>query len=157
MQVAGKYYEEFAIGQTYTTGARTVTESDVMSFAGLSGDGNPMHVDHEFAKRSPFGQPIAHGLLGLSLATGLLASTRLFDGTAVALLGILDWRFVKPILFNDTIHVQMTIKAMRETSDPSRGILDRNLVLLNQRDEVLQEGCTRIMIRRSLRENGVAE
>ncbi|MPY85837.1 MAG: dehydratase, partial [Actinophytocola sp.] len=80
----GRYYDDLSVGDTFTTPARTITEYDVAAFAGLSGDYNPVHTDREFATATSFGQPIAHGVLGITVATGLIARTGLFDGTAVA-------------------------------------------------------------------------
>ena len=144
----GNYYEDFEVGQEYVTPARTIGEYDVAAFAGLSGDFNPVHTDREFAESTSFGRPLAHGALGLSVATGLIARTGLFDGTAIAFLGIDGWRFSKPIFFGDTIHVEFTISAMRETSNPQGGILTRAVRIVNQHKEVVQSGDMTLMVRR---------
>ena len=103
------YLEDFKAGQVFDTPARTVTEADVVAFAGLSGDYNPLHTDAEFCAKTPFKQRIAHGMLGMSIMTGLAARTGMLDGSALAFLGIEDWRFQKPIFFGDTIHARTTI------------------------------------------------
>lgn len=144
----GKHYEDFEVGQEYVTPARTIGEYDVAAFAGLSGDYNPVHTDREFAAATSFGQPLAHGALGLSVATGLIARTGLFDGTAIAFLGIDGWKFSKPILLGDTIHVEFTISAMRETKNPGAGILTRAVRIMNQRGETVQSGDMTLMLRR---------
>jgi len=144
----GRYYEEFSVGEHFVTPARTIGEYDVSAFAGLSGDYNPLHTDREFAASTSFGVPIAHGALGFSVATGLIARTGLFDGTAVAFLGIESWRFAGPILIGDTIHVEFDIKAMRETSNPSSGIVTRAVNIVNQRGETVQSGDLVAMVRR---------
>ncbi|QIX53877.1 MaoC/PaaZ C-terminal domain-containing protein [Rhodococcus sp. DMU1] len=144
----GKYYEDFEIGQDFSAPGRTIDHYDVAAFAGLSGDFNPVHTNREFAASTSFGQPIAHGVLGLSVATGLLARTGMFDGTAIAFLGIDGWRFSKPIFFGDTIHVEFTITAMRETKDPGAGILTRAVRIVNQRGETVQSGDMTLMLRR---------
>lgn len=144
----GKYYEEFEVGEVYTTPARTISECDVMAFAGLSGDYNPIHTNHEFAVMTQFGQRLAHGALGLSVATGLIARTGLFDGTAIAFLGIDNWKFKAPILFGDTIHVEFTITAMRETKNLATGILTRNVKIINHRGETVQAGDMTLMVHR---------
>lgn len=144
----GSYYEDFHLGQEFVTPARTIVEYDVAAFAGLSGDYNPVHTDREFAASTSFGQPLAHGALGLSVATGLIARTGLFDGTAIAFLGIDGWKFSKPILFGDTIHVEFTISAMRETSNPAAGILTRAVRIVNQRGDTVQSGDMTLMVRR---------
>lgn len=144
----GKYYEDFEVGQEHITPARTIGEYDVAAFAGLSGDFNPVHTDREFAAGTAFGQPLAHGALGLSVATGLIARTGLFDGTAIAFLGIDGWRFSKPIFLGDTIHVAFSVSAMRETKNPSAGILTRAVRLVNQHGETVQSGDMTLMIQR---------
>lgn len=144
----GMYYEDLKVGDEFRTPARTLGEYDVAAFAGLSGDYNPVHTDHEFAGSTAFGQPLAHGALGLSVATGLIARTGLFDGTAIAFLGIDNWRFSKPIFLGDTIHVRFTIASKRVTKNPEAGILTRAVEVVNQRDEVVQSGDMTLMLRR---------
>lgn len=144
----GRYFEEFEVGDTFVTPARTVTETDLVQFAGLSGDFNPIHTDHVYAADSPYGRPVVYGLLILSIVTGLTARLGIFDGTIIAMLGIDDWRFRGPVFVGDTIHVKMTIADKRETSKPDRGILVRGYEVINQRDEVVQTGAMTLMIRR---------
>lgn len=150
-----KYFEDFIEGETYVSPARTVTETDIVMFAGLSGDYNPLHTDAEFCKDTIFGERIAHGLLGLSILTGLSTRLGIFDGTAIAFLGINEWKFSKPILVNDTIHFEMTVKEKRETSKADRGIIIREVTLFNQRNEVVQHGILPIMVKRKV-ENSIA-
>lgn len=144
----GLYWEDFAVGSRWQTAARTVTESDIMGFAGLSGDYNSLHTDEEFARTTPFGRRIAHGLLGLSMLTGLTARLGIFDGTVVAFLGLKDWNFTGPIFIGDTIHAEMEIVEARPTKHPERGLIVRRLRLINQRGEVVQEGSHTLLIRR---------
>jgi 3-hydroxybutyryl-CoA dehydratase len=80
----GLYFEEFSLGQKITTETRTITESDIMTFAALSGDDNRIHTDPEFSKTTPFGKQIAHGILGLAIASGLAWQTGILDGTVIA-------------------------------------------------------------------------
>ena len=134
------YFEDFAVGATFSTAARTITESDVMSFAGLSGDDNPLHVDREFSKQGPFGEPIAHGLLVLSVASGLGIQTGIFTGTNLAFLGVEDWRFVGVVKFGDTIRMESTVLETRPTSKPGRGVVRIGQEIKNQHDEVVQKG-----------------
>lgn len=141
------HLEDFKVGQETRTPARTVTEADVVAFAGLSGDFNPIHTDAEFAAATPFKQRIAHGALGLSIATGLGARTGMLDGTAIAFLGIEDWRFTRPIFFGDTVHVRMTVTEVRPSSKPGSGVLKRRMELLNQRGEVVQAGTFVTLVR----------
>jgi acyl dehydratase len=141
------YLEDFAAGQQFTTPARTITEADVVAFSGLSGDYNPIHTDAEFAAKTPFKQRIAHGMLGFSVVTGLVARTGIVDGTAIAFLGIEDWKFQKPVFFGDTVHVRMTVKEVRPTSKPGSGVVKRYVELVNQRGEVVQAGTLATLIR----------
>ena len=97
------YFEDFEVGQRFVTAGRTVTEADVVNFAGVSGDYNPIHTDAEFAKSTPFGQRIAHGLLVLSMLTGLRQRTGATDGTLIAWLEIRNYKFLKPVLIGDTV------------------------------------------------------
>jgi len=146
------YFEDFQVGQRFTTPARTVTEADVVNFAGVSGDFNPIHTDAEFAKGTPFGQRIAHGLLVLAMLTGLRQRTGHFEGTLIAWLEIRSYRFLKPVLIGDTVHGETEILEKRETSRPDRGILVQRVRVLNQRGEVVQEGEFVTLVRR--REGG---
>jgi acyl dehydratase len=98
------YFEDFQVGQRFTTPARTVTEADIANFAGVSGDFNPIHTDAEFARSTPFGERIAHGLLVLSMLTGLRQRSGHFEGTIVAWLEIRNYRFLKPVFIGDTVH-----------------------------------------------------
>lgn len=142
----GKCIEEFEVGQVDESRARTITETDVVQFSWISGDVNPMHTDAVHSAKSPIGQRIAHGALGLSVATGLSASLSYLEGTAVAALGIDEWKFLKPILFNDTIRLRATVVAARPTSKPDRGVLVRRMDLLNQHDDVVQTGLMTTMV-----------
>jgi acyl dehydratase len=141
------YYEDLAVGDRFTTASRTVTETDLVSFAMLSGDWNQIHTDVEFARETAYGQRVVHGLFGLSLLTGLMDRTGIFSGSAIAMLGIREWRFTGPIFVGDTVHGVIEIASMRMTSKGDRGIVDRRLSLVNQRDEVVQEGHIATMLR----------
>ena len=141
------YYEDLTEGQTFTSPARTVTETDLVSFAMLSGDWNPIHTNEEFAGSTDYGKRVVHGMFGLSMMTGLLDRTGLFEGSVVAMLGIRDWRFKAPIFVGDTLHFEMEIVSKRLTSKGDRGIVDRKFGLINQRGEVVQEGHIGAMIR----------
>jgi len=148
----GRYFEDFQVGERFTTPARTVTEADLVNFAGVSGDYNPIHTDAEFAKTTPFGQRIAHGLLVLSMLTGLRQRTGQFEGTLIAWLEIRSYRFLKPVFIGDTVHGETEILEKRETSRPDRGLLVQRVRVLNQKGEVVQEGEFVTLVRR--REGG---
>ena len=141
------YLEDFKAGQVFETPARTVTEADVVAFAGLSGDYNPLHTDAEFCAKTPFKQRIAHGMLGMSIMTGLAARTGMLDGSALAFIGIEDWKFQKPIFFGDTIHARTTIADVRAASKPGQGVVKRRIEIVNQRGEVAQAGTFVTLVR----------
>jgi acyl dehydratase len=141
------HFDDLAIGQEFRTPARTITEADVVLFAGLSGDYNPLHTDEELAQRGPFGRRVAHGLLGLAVAVGLSSRLNLFEGTGLAFLG-LEWSFAQPIFLGDTVHVRFSVREKRETKRPDRGIVILETELLNQRGEVAQRGTRTYLLRR---------
>jgi acyl dehydratase len=143
------YFEDFEIGTEYVTRSRTITEADVVAFAGLSGDFNPLHVDEEFGKKTIFGTRIAHGLLGLSVASGLINQMGIGEGTVIAFLG-LTWNFKAVIRFGDTITVHQRVAEKRETSKNDRGILRMSITVLNQNVEVVQDGEHVLMVKRRI-------
>ncbi|WP_326522870.1 MaoC/PaaZ C-terminal domain-containing protein [Sphingomonas sp.] len=142
-----KYIEDFEEGAVSNSPAVTVTETHVVTYTWVSGDTNPMHTDEEIATRSPIGRRIAHGTLGMSIATGLSARMGQLDGTAIAALGVDEWKFLLPIFIGDTVRLRTTIVSARPTSKPDRGVLVRRMELLNQRDEVVQTGLMTTMVR----------
>ncbi len=146
-QPPGKWFDDFEIGQEFRTVGRTITETDIINFAGLSGDFNQLHTDREFAKKTPFGQPIAHGMLVASIATGAINRLGVIEGTAMAFLG-LAWQFLKPVLIGDTVSVLAKVKEKKETKHSDRGIVVFSAQVLNQSDEVVQEGQWTMMMRR---------
>jgi acyl dehydratase len=135
----GRYFEEFTVGERFVTRGRTITEADIVAFAALTGDYNPLHVDAEFGKTTQFGARIAHGMLGASYAVGLIAALGLTEGTVIAIVNM-TWDFTAPIKIGDTIHVDQTVKSMRETKKADRGIIIFEVKLINQRGEVVQKG-----------------
>lgn len=141
------YFEDFKAGDTFVTPSRTVGYAEIATFAGLSGDYNPIHTDAVFAEASQFGQRIAHGLLGMSILTGLITRLGIFEASTIALLGIEEWRFKGPIFDGDTIHVKVLIEDTKLTSDGRRGVLRRRYQLVNQRDEVVQEGVMPLLVK----------
>jgi 3-hydroxybutyryl-CoA dehydratase len=135
----GKYFEEFELGESMVSPGRTVTEADIVGFCGLSGDFNELHSNTEYAKQTLFGKRVAHGLLGLSMASGLAGRLGLLEGTAQAFMG-LDWRFKAPIFAGDTIYLHATVVQTRAVKKLGGGILVLDVRVLNQKDEVTQEG-----------------
>ena len=144
---AAQYFEDIQVGDEYLSPGRTVTEADIVAFAGLSGDYNVLHTDAEFMRTSIFGERIAHGLLGLAIQSGLGTRATPRPFATLAFLG-LRWRFKGPIKIGDTIKVRLRISDKRETSKPDRGVVTIQRSVLNQRGEVVQEGDTEIMVER---------
>ncbi|WP_117237812.1 MaoC family dehydratase [Thermus sediminis] len=144
----GMYFEDFEVGQRFVTAGRTVTEADIVNFAGVSGDYNPIHTDAEHAKETSFGQRIAHGLLVLAMLTGLRQRSGHFEGTLIAWLEVRNYRFLKPVFIGDTVHGETEILEKRETSKPDRGILVQRVRVVNQRGEAVHEGEFVTMVRR---------
>ncbi|MAU00131.1 MAG: dehydratase [Anaerolineaceae bacterium] len=132
----GLTYEEFELGAVYDTQARTITEADVVTFAGLSGDYNPLHTDAEAAKNTPFGERIAHGTLTVAISTGMANMTGLMAGTTIALMEQ-NIQYKGAVKFGDTVRLQMEVIEKRETSKPDRGIVKLAARVLNQRDELV--------------------
>ena len=145
---SGLAWTDLEVGRSFRSPGRTVTETDVVMFAGMTGDYSPMHVDREFAEASPFGERIAHGLLGLSIAHGLMLGRELLGRNAIAFLGLSDWRFRAPILLGDTVHVDFEVVELRvRSTDPGQGVLTFEAELRNQRDEVTQSGRKAILMK----------
>ena len=138
------YFEDVELGRRWVSSRRTVADKDIMQFAGLSGDFNPLHVDEEFAKKGIFGKRIAHGLLGLSIASGLPSSEP--SWFILAFMG-LDWRFTKPIFIGDTVYCVSEVKR-RKDAGADRGVVVLERKLLNQQDEVVQEGTFTLLVRK---------
>ncbi len=141
------YYEDFEVGQEFLTPARTITETDIVAFAVWTGDVNPVHTDAVFAAKTRFGQRLGHGVLGIAQCMGLMSRINIFEGSAVAMLGIDEWRFIKPIFIDDTVHARITIIGKRLASSGRYGIIDRQFDLINQKDEVIQSGKSGVMVR----------
>jgi acyl dehydratase len=140
---ASLYFDDFHVGQKFVTKARTVTEADVVNFAGLSWDHNQLHTDAEYAAGTGFGRRIAHGILGIAIHSGL--AYQLTEESILAFLE-LTWQFKLPIYIGDTIHVEQVVKEMRDTSKEDRGILTFEKEIINQHKEVVQTGTTTILL-----------
>ena len=144
----GRYFEDFTVGEVLLTGRRTITSTDIVNFACLSGDFNDVHTNHEYARTTPFGEPIAHGPLVFAVAAGLNYASGVNDGTLIALLGIDGWRMRGPVKHGDTIHVRSTVTAKSETRQPDRGTVTFHREFVNQRGEAVQVMDVTIMYRR---------
>jgi acyl dehydratase len=138
-------FDDLVIGDEWESPARTVTETDVVVFAGLSGDFNPLHTNQELSRTGPFGRPVAHGLLGLAIATGLISHAPRID--TLAFLAILEWRFLVPIGFGDTIRVISRVEGLQAQARGRRGIVTWHRRVVNQDSITVQEGRTQTLVR----------
>jgi len=136
----GRYFEEFVVGEKTITEKRTITEADIMEFARLSGDVNRIHTDPEFSKTTPFGKQIAHGLLGMSIASGLAWETGILDGTVIAFREVKEWKFVKPVFIGDTIYTELETIETKALPRIGGGSVTITLEVKNQSDDVCHRG-----------------
>lgn len=143
----GRWYEEFRRGETWRSPGRRISRRDIRAFAGLSGDHNPLHIDSLYARRGPFKGPIAHGLLGLAVASGLLDRLGIVRETVLAFVGM-DWRFVRPIRSGDTLRVNLRVLAKRKTGQSDRGLVTLASVIVNQKGKPVQEGRWTLLVHR---------
>ena len=144
---SGLFFEEFAMGQSVTSPGRTITEADIVAFAALSGDWNQLHTDAEFAARQPFGQRVAHGLLCLSIASGLAMRLGFLEETALAFREIGDWKFSLPTFIGDTIRVRATATETKPMKRLGGGLVTLKAEILNQDDKVVQRGTWAVLVK----------
>jgi len=143
----GLVFGEFAVGQRFETPGRTITEGDIMGFAGLTGDYNPVHTDEVFAAQTEFGTRIAHGPMGIGMAFGLAARLDLIDGTVVALLGV-TWAFKAPVKPGDTIKALIEVLKTRDVKNPTHGFVELKIDMVNQSGSVTSSGTAQLLMRR---------
>jgi len=142
----GWYFEEFETGQKIVTAGRTITESDIVSFAGLSGDYNQIHTDEVYSQNSPFKRRVAHGLLGLSIASGLAVQTGVMEGTILAFREINEWKFIQPIYIGDTIHVELDVLETKPLRRLGGGAIVLSLDVKNQSDQTVMKGTWTVLM-----------
>lgn len=138
------FFDDVNVGQEWESLARTVTQTDIVNFAGVSGDYNPIHMDHEFAKTTPFRQVMAQGLLVLSMASGLGMMAP--PMRTLAFLSIQEWHFREPVFIGDTIRVRSQVLKREERARGRRGIITWHRQILNQEGKIVQEGITVTMV-----------
>lgn len=138
-QPRGRYFEEFSVGETIVTAGRTITEADVVNFAGLSGDYNQIHTDAAYAANWMFGERIAHGLLVLAIATGQAVQSGIIEGTVLAFRE-LSWKFSKPVFFGDTIDVVIEVAETKAMARLGGGSVTMKVKVRNQNQEVVHRG-----------------
>ncbi|MFO0970177.1 MAG: MaoC/PaaZ C-terminal domain-containing protein [Gemmataceae bacterium] len=151
------FFDDVAIGQEWESSGRTLTEADIVNYAGLSGDFNPIHVDHVFAAGTPFRKPIAHGLLVLSMASGLMIAAP--PMRTLAFVEMKDWQFKAPVFIGDTIRCRTKVLEKAERARGRRGLVTWQRQVVNQNEQIVQEGQTVTLVegRATLKGNGEAE
>jgi acyl dehydratase len=142
----GLTFDEFNVGDKFVSQGRTVTEADVVSFAGLSGDFNPLHTDATFAVGTPFGERIAHGMLIAAIATGMANWTGVFEGTTLALMQQL-LQYKGAVKFGDTVHLELTVAEKKPTSKDDRGVVIFDARMINQDGEIVLDGQWTLLMR----------
>ena len=138
--IRGLYFEQYEIGMEITSQGRTITESDISAFAGLSGDYNQIHTDEVYASASLFGQRVAHGLLVTSIVSGLAVQTGFMEGTVIAFREISQWKFSNPVFIGDTITVVIKVINTKKMTRLNGGAVTFSLNVYNQNDTVVQRG-----------------
>jgi len=132
------YFDDVTVGQKWESLGRTLTEADIVNFAGLSGDFNPIHLDHQFARSTPFRQPIAHGLLVLAIGSGLgLYAPPM---RTMSFLSLREWHFREPVYIGDTIHATSEVLSKEPRGRGRRGVISWKRQILNQDGKIVQEG-----------------
>ncbi len=142
----GMWFEEFEVGQQIITPGRTISEGDIVSFAGLSGDYNQIHTNGEFAAKTPFGKRVAHGLLGISIASGLAMRTGVLEGTVIAFREINNWKFTNPVFIGDTIHAVLNIIETKAIPRLGGGSMVIEISVINQHDGVTMKGTWTVLV-----------
>lgn len=142
----GLYFEEYEAGMSAATDGRTITEADVVAFAGLSGDFNPMHTNAVFAADTMFEQRVAHGALVFSIATGLMYRTRILEGTVMAFRSIDEWKFSQPVFLGDTVHCELEVAETKEAKRLGGGSVIISVKVINQDGKIVQKGKLNILV-----------
>lgn len=145
----GKYFDDFVLGKEFVTPSRTITETDVVMFAAMTGDYNELHTSEEYMRNSQFGKRLVHGLLALAVSHGLLFRLGLLEGTSIAFLDIDSWKFEAPLFIGDTIRVKVKIAEIKDSkTKPDRGVVKFFLQIVKQDNTIVQSGYKAIMMKR---------
>jgi 3-hydroxybutyryl-CoA dehydratase len=142
----GMYFEEFEPGVKIITDGRTIAESDIIAFAGLSGDFNTIHTDEEYSKTTPFGTRVAHGLLGMSIASGLATRTGMMEGTVMAFREVNEWKFSLPVKIGDTIHAELEVAEKKALPRLGGGSVQLAVDVKNQKGDVVMKGLWTVLV-----------
>jgi len=143
----GLYFEEYEAGQTISSSGRTVTEADIVAFAGLTGDWNPLHTDAVFAAQHPLGQRVAQGMLALSIAVALAARLGFLEETLLAFREISEWKFSQPVFIGDTIHMEALIAKTHPVPRLNGGVVTLEVEVKNQNGAVVQHGKWTVLVK----------
>lgn len=138
------YMDDVDVGQSWKSPARTITEADLANYAGLSGDFNPIHMDHEYAAGGPFRKPIAHGILVMAISSGLTIFSP--PMRTLAFVGIREWQFLEPVFIGDTLHVRTTVMEKEVRGRGRRALITWQQEIINQQDKVLQRGYAQTLV-----------
>ena len=133
------YFEDLEEGQVYRSSSRTLSEADLTMFSMFSGDWNQVHSDVEYMAEQGSGR-LLHGVLGITVVTGLMDRAGWFARSAIAMTGIDDWKFLRPLFIGDTVTMEMEILGKRKVSAGDKGYLDRQFTLYDQHGEIAQQG-----------------
>ena len=144
---SGLTFDEFEIGDSVESVSRTITETDIVNFASLSGDWNLIHTDAEYSQSQMFGQRVAHGLLILSIASGLCVRLGFMENTVLAFRSIGEWKFSKPVFIGDTIRVRVTVEEKKEMARLGGGLVTFKVDVLNQKNETTQRGTWEMLVK----------
>ncbi|NNU83406.1 dehydratase [Geobacillus sp. BMUD] len=137
-------FEQYVLGERHRSRGRTITEADIVQFAGVSGDFYPLHMDRQYAERTPFGERIAHGMLTLSAATGLWVME---PGCVLAFYGIDALRFVRPVKIGDTIYVESEVTKLTVRGERA-GLVTVHQRIVNQREETVVDAVVHVLVAR---------
>lgn len=147
----GMFFEDFEVGFEFCTPSRTITSTDIVNFACLSGDFNEIHANHEYCRATPFGEPIAHGPLVYAVAAGLQYASGVNDGTLLALLQIDGWKMLEPVKHGDTIKMISRVISKKESSKQDRGVITLKRTIINQRGTPVQEMTATLLYKRRVK------
>jgi len=142
----GRTFEEFQVGQQMRTRARTITEGDIVTFAGVSGDFNSIHTDEVYAAQSGFGRRVAHGLLGLSIVSGLAVRTGILEGTVLAFREINDWKFSLPVYIGDTVYADLEVDEVKPFPRLGGGLVGLAFDVKNQSSQSVMKGRWTVLV-----------
>lgn len=148
----GLYWDDFEVGKTFRTPARTITSTDIVNFACLSGDFNEVHTNWEYCKTTSFGEPIAHGPLVYAIMGGLQYASGINDGTLLALLQVDKWRMLLPVKHGDTLHMEATVIDRQASTKADRGSVKMKRCFVRHDGAIAQEMEVSLLYRRRPRD-----